>query len=262
MKEDKILINDIDVNYKIAGKGPAILVLHGWGGCSDSWLRVQEILSKKGYTVLIPDLPGFGKTPPPYDPWSVGDYMEFLITFIKEIQKKEKDFTVPFFLIGHSFGGRISIKFCVKYPEKVKKLILLDSAGIRQSLDIKSFTVRTVAILGNALFTPKIMIRFRDSARSFFYKLIRNRDYAKSKGIMQGTLKKVLEEDLLPEVSEIGQKTLIIWGDKDKMVPLKYGYMFKESINNSQLEIFKNVGHSPHLECPEKLAGFIKNFFV
>jgi pimeloyl-ACP methyl ester carboxylesterase len=261
MREEKILVNDIEVNYKIAGEGPAILVLHGWGGCSDSWLRVIEILSKKGYTVLVPDLPGFGKTPPPYDPWSVGDYMEFLETLLEEIRKKEKDFSLPFFLLGHSFGGRVSIKFCVKYPENVRKLILLDSAGIKPGHDLKSSLIFFAAVVGNALFTPKIMVRLRDSARAFFYKLIRNRDYVKANEIMKETLKKVLYEDLFSELPMLGHKTLIIWGDKDKMVPLKYAYMFKKQIKNSQLEVFKGVGHSPHLECPENLSGLVKNFF-
>lgn len=264
MREDKILVNDIKVTYKIAGEGPAILVLHGWGGCSDSWVRVMRILSKKGYTLLVPDLPGFGKTPPPYDPWSVADYMEFLNCFLEEVGKKEKDFAYPFFLLGHSFGGRISIKFCLKHPEKVKKLILLDSAGIKPEHEwqgIKGFFIFFVAQIGNALFTPKIMMRFKDGFRNFFYKLIRNRDYAKADGIMKDTIRKVLYEDLLPELSQVGQETLIIWGDKDKMVPLKYGRRFQKEIKNSRLEIIRDAGHSPHLECPETLAGQVKKFF-
>jgi pimeloyl-ACP methyl ester carboxylesterase len=105
------------------------------------------------------------------------------------------------------------------------------------------------------------MLRFRDGFSNFFYKLIRNRDYAKANGIMKDTIKKVLFEDLLPELSHVKQETLIVWGDKDKMVPLKYAHIFKKEINNSKLEIIKDAGHSPHLECPEILAGKIKNFF-
>jgi pimeloyl-ACP methyl ester carboxylesterase len=264
MKEDKILVNGINVTYKIAGEGPAILVLHGWGGSSDSWIRILKILSKQGYTLLVPDLPGFGKTPPPYDPWSVGDYMEFLSRFLEEIKKKEKSFASPFFLLGHSFGGRVSIKFCVKHPENVRKLILLDSAGIKPKHEwqgLKGFLIFFAALIGNALFTPKVMLRFKDGVRNFFYKMIRNRDYAKADGIMKDTVKKVLYEDLLPELPHLEQETLIIWGDKDKMVPLKYAHIFKKNINNSRLEILKDAGHSPHLECPETLAGHIKNFF-
>jgi len=262
MREDKIIVNNIEVNYKIAGEGPAILVLHGWGGSSDSWVRVQDILSRKGYTILVLDFPGFGRTPPPYDPWAVGDYMEFLNSFIREVKKKEKSFVSPFFLLGHSFGGRVSIKFCIKYPEYVRKLILMDSAGIKPGYGFKGSLIFVAALLGNALFTPKVLRRFKDSVRSIFYRVIRNRDYAKANGIMKETLKKVLKEDLLPEIPGLNKQTLIVWGGRDRIVPVKDAYTFKNIIKGSKLEIFKEVGHSPHLECPETLSGVIKNFFV
>lgn len=261
MREETISIKDLEVNYKIAGVGPAILVLHGWGGSSDSWLNVQDILSKRGYTVLVLDFPGFGKSVPPDKPWSVGDYMEFLSSFVDKIEEKEKEFKSPFFLLGHSFGGRISIKFCLKHPKKIKKIILCDSAGIRQTYDLKGFLIFLTASVGNALFTPKIMIRFKDSIRNLFYRLIRNRDYVKAKGVMKETIKKVLGENLLPELKNITQETLIIWGEKDKMVPLKYGRIFNKYIIGSKLEIIKKIGHSPHLECPEKLSELMSNFF-
>ncbi len=262
MREETVLIKGLKVNYKIAGRGPAILVLHGWGGSSDSWLEVQDILSKQNYTILVLDFPGFGKSVPPNSPWSVGDYMEFLYSFIGEVEKKEKEFKSPFFLLGHSFGGRISIKFCLKYPEKIKKFILCDSAGIRQNYDFKGFLIFLIAKIGNALFTPKIMVRFKDGVRNLFYKLIRNRDYVKAKGVMRETIQKVLAEDLFPEIQVINHETLIIWGEKDKMVPLKYGRILNKNIKGSKLEVIKGIGHSPHLECPEKLAKLMSNFFA
>ncbi|MFH1509834.1 MAG: alpha/beta hydrolase [Candidatus Nealsonbacteria bacterium] len=261
MREETISIKGLKVNYKIAGRGPAILVLHGWGGSSDSWVKVQERLSNQKYTVLVLDFPGFGKSVSPSSPWSVGDYMEFLYFFIKEISKKEKGFGSSFFLLGHSFGGRVSIKFSLKYPEMVKKLILCDSAGIRQTHDLKGFLIFLTAKIGNALLAPKIMVRFKDSVRSSFYKLIRNRDYVKAKGVMKETMQKVIEENLLSQLKDIGHETLIIWGSKDKMVPLKYGHVFNDKIRGSQLKIINGVGHSPHLESPEKLSKLISNFF-
>ncbi|HXK32096.1 MAG TPA: alpha/beta fold hydrolase, partial [Candidatus Paceibacterota bacterium] len=71
MKEVRVLINGLETNYKIAGSGPAILVLHGWGGSSDSWVKVQEILSEKGYQVIAPDFPGLGVSANPPIAWGV-----------------------------------------------------------------------------------------------------------------------------------------------------------------------------------------------
>ncbi len=260
MREEKILVNNLRVNYKMAGSGPAILVLHGWGGSSDSWNRVQEILAKKGYQVLIPDFPGFGKSITPPESWGLEDYMEWLKSFIEEIRKTCGGFSEPFYLIGHSFGGRVAIKFVTKYPERIKRLILCDSAGIKPKLGLKTIIIFWLAKIGNAIFTPKHLQRFKDSARNLFYIFLRKRDYVKAKGTMKKTIRKVLDEDLLEDLSKIETKTLIVWGNADRMVPVKYAYIFKDKIANSEIEVLPKTGHSPHLENPEKLSEIILNF--
>ena len=254
MKEEKISINGLRVNYKVAGEGPALLVLHGWGGSSDSWVSLQKILSREGFRVIVPDFPGFGKSVTPPDVWGVGDYMDFILKFLEILQLDN------FFLLGHSFGGRVAIKFATRYPEKLKSLILCDSAGIRGKPSAKARIIFLMAVIGNAVFSPKIMARFKDSARNVFYAFIRKRDYAKANGVMKKTIKKVLGEDLLDDLSKIKTSTLIIWGENDKMVPVKYARVFREKIENAKLEIMPKVGHSPHIERPEKLAEIILKF--
>ena len=254
MNEEKILINKLETNYKTAGSGPAVLILHGWGGSSDSWLKVQENLSKNGYKVIVPDLPGFGKSKPPLEVWSVSDYAKWVLIFCGALNLDK------FFLVSHSFGGRIAIKFTVTYPGKIKSLILCDSAGIKPRLDLKGMIIFQFARIGNAIFSPKPLARFKDMVRSFFYVFLRNKDYSRAKGIMREIIKKVLEEDLLPELTKIDISTLIIWGEKDKLVPLKNAYVIKEMIKGSKLEILPKIGHSPHLEVPEKLSEIILNF--
>ena len=254
MKEKEVLIKGLKTNYKIAGEGPAVLILHGWGGSSDSWLVFQKILAEKGHQVIVPDFPGFGKSITPSNPWDLDDYTDFVLDFSKKLGLEQ------FFLIGHSFGGRISIKFVTKHPEKVKKLILCDSAGIKPKPGLKTMIIFWMAWLGNAIFTPKHFIRFKDAARNFFYAFLRNKDYVKANGTMKETIKRVLNEDLLPELSQIKTKTLIVWGAADRMVPLKYAYIFKEKIADSELEIIPKIGHSPHLEVPKKLSEIVLKF--
>ena len=133
MKEKKILINGLKTNYKIAGLGPAILILHGWGGGSNSYIPVQKFLAGAGYKVIVPDLPGFGKSEPPLSAWGVSDYVEWVNEFVNN-QGLEK-----FFLLAHSFGGRVAIKFAVKHPEKILNLILYEAAGIKHKKTIFQF---------------------------------------------------------------------------------------------------------------------------
>lgn len=254
MIEEKVLINNLEVNYKIAGEGQPILILHGWGGSSDSWIKVQEILAKKGYKVISIDFPGFGKSKTPSHSWGVKDFSDFVLKLTEKFGLQN------FFLLGHSFGGRIAIKFAVLYPEKIKGLILCNSAGIKQKPGLKEKLIFNLAKIGNAIFTLAPLKRFKEKFRNIFYFFLRHKDYVKAKGVMKETIKKILDEDLLNDLSFIKTKTLIIWGEKDKLVPVKYAHIFKENIKNSELEILLKIGHSPHLEVPEKLGEIILNF--
>jgi len=257
MKEETLLINNLKINYKIAGSGPAVLILHGWGGSSDSWIRVLEILSENGFKLICPDFPGFGKSMTPFTPWGVGDYANFVNDFIKKTCGEPVE---PFFLLGHSFGGRVAIKFSVLWPEKIKSLILCDSAGIKQKWGIREKLIFQISKIGNAIFTPTPLRRFKDKAKNLFYIFLRHRDYAKANGTMRQIIKKVLTEDLLKDLPQIKIRTLIIWGENDKLVPVKYAHIFKEKIENSELKILPKIGHSPHLEVPEKLTKIIIQF--
>jgi len=253
MAEEKININGLEINYKIAGQGPAILVLHGWGGSSDSWIEVQRILSKD-YKVVVPDLPGFGRTPPPPQPWERKDYVDFVLSFLNDLEIES------FFLVGHSFGGSISIMLSKRCPERIRRLILIDSAGIKPKPGLKTRIIFWIARIGNAVFSPRHLKRFRDTARNLLYIFLRNRDYVKANGIMKETIKNIFIEDLLPELSGINKETLIIWGGADRILPPKYGYIMKEKIKDSKLEILPKIGHSPHLEVPRKCSEIIMKF--
>ena len=86
MREQKILINGLETNFKIAGEGEPLLILHGWAGSSDSFVEVQKILANRKFKVICPDLPGFGKTITPDIPWTVKDYSDFILKFTRDIK--------------------------------------------------------------------------------------------------------------------------------------------------------------------------------
>ncbi len=248
IEEKKLQVLGIETNYKVAGQGIPLLILHGWGGSSDSWQKVIEILEKENVKIIAPDFPGFGKSKTPSQAWNLQNFVEWVKEFLENL-KIDK-----FFLLGHSFGGRVAIKFSLNFPEKIKALILVNSAGIKLKWGMKEKVIYYLALLGNAIFAKNFLRRFKDKARNLFYRIFRDRDYGKAKQQMKETMKKIIDEDLLPELSKIKVKTFILWGEKDNVVPLKYGKIMNEKIENSELIIFPNLRHSPHLESPEELS--------
>ena len=266
MEEKTVFIDNLKINYKVAGSGPAILVLHGWGSSSDSWIEVQKFLAKEGYFVICPDLPGFGKSDIPNFAWSIEDYEKIVIDFVKKMEEKFDDFSEPLFLLGHSFGGTISIKIASDNALKLKKLLLCGPAGIRVKPSIKTRIIILASSIGDLFFSLKPLRRIKDLARNFFYCFIKERDYTKATRIMKETIKKILKEDLSLNLPDIKTETLLLWGEKDKIIPLKYSKIYKDKIKNSHLETFSEAGHSPHLSCPslltEKIIAFLnKNDF-
>lgn len=251
IRDKETLVNNLRINYKMAGEGKPLLILHGWGRGSDSWIQVQEILAEKKYKVIVPDLPGFGKSQAPATAWTVDDYATWLNDFIVPLNLEK------IFLLGHSFGGRIAIKFAIKFPEKISKLILYEAAGIKHKKVLSQIIINTFAKIGNKFsFFP-----FYSTLEKAFYKfVVRKQDYLRSKGIMKETFKKVISQDLTPFLPLISVPTVIIWGEKDKITPLSDAYLMKEKIIYSEIKIIPALGHGFHHEAPENLTNTVVQF--
>jgi len=225
-----------------------ILILHGWGSCAKNWEQVKELLEKKEYKVFIPDLPGFGNNPPPPHPWSLDDYVSWV--------EKYAQFTEPFFLFGHSFGGSIATKFVIKNPEKIKKLFLIDTAGIRRKSRKKNLIKKTAHFAKKLSFLP-----FFNFFRKVFYRFIVKSDYPYTQGnVMRNIYLNIINEDISKDFSKITVPTIIIWGKKDKITPLKDAYYFKEQIRDARLEILPDIYHNPHRENPKLLVEKILTY--
>lgn len=256
MEERSININGIECNYRVSGSGEDVLILHGWGSntSSNSWKEIQKEISKNGFRVFALDLPGFGKTKAPNIAWGVSDYKKFVMEFLNKNQLNE------FYLIGHSFGGRISIKLANEENLRIKKMILCSPAGIKINPGIKTSIIIFFANIGKVIFNIFPFCLLENIFKKIFYFFIRNRDYVKANDSMKGTMQKIINEDLTPLLKNIKINTLLIWGNKDKMIPLKYAYIFKEEIKNSSLVIIRDSGHSPNRDNPLKLSEEIIKF--
>ena len=249
MIENKVLIKNIEINYKIFGGGRPIdnkvfLILHGWGSSSDKWIKEAEIISQRGFRVIIPDLPGFGASQNLEKPWTVNNYIGWFEEFTKIINVEN------FYLLGHSFGGALALKIAVKYPQRVQRLFLVAVAVIRKKTNKKKFFAKISKIVKLFYFLPYYYY-FRKAVYKF---IIKKSDYVYTEGIMKETYLNVVGEDIYHYLSYIKITTVIIWGDKDQSVPVEDAYLINEKIKNSKLVIIPDADHLMHKKIPEILA--------
>lgn len=241
-----------------------IIILHGWGSSSAAWEVTKQLLEKsrlpagrQGYQVLVPDLPGFGKEPPPKKPWSVSDYVDWVLDKFGQLDK--------FVLIGHSFGGRIAIKLAAQSPEKVEKLILTGAAGIRFA-SLKERMKITLFLLGSKIFNLFFYLPpfnfIKPLSRKILYYLLGAKDYVGLHNeTIKETFKKVINEDLVSQMRQIKVPTLLVWGEKDLVLPLYHAKLMQKEISGSKLEIIKDAGHwFPYKTHPEIFVEKVLEF--
>jgi pimeloyl-ACP methyl ester carboxylesterase len=187
-----------------------------------------------------------GLTVPHDRVWKLDDYVEW----VKDQLKDEEE---PIVLLGHSNGGRISIAFAAKYPKKIKKLILIDAAGIYHNelpIRIKRFVFGVLAKVGGS---------FSDSEtlRLMLYKFARVSDYQRADKILRKTMLNLIHTDISNLFTEISAPTTIIWGEKDDTTLLADGKIMNEKIKGSKLFVIKNAKHSPHFTNVEEVGEII-----
>ena len=241
-----------------------LIILHGWQSSKEKWQKVKEELEKEGIKVIIPDLPGFKPETTLKKTWNLDDYVKWVKDFLSRKRNTCPEFAEGFFLLGHSFGGRIVIKFAEKYPQEIKGLILVSAAGIKRNSFSKELLGLGAGIAKDLKIEEVPVIKdFWQLFKKFFYRyILRKTDYLEAQGTLKETIKNVLAEDLTPLLNKISVPTLILWGKNDKITPLKDAFLMKEKIENSKLKILEEVGHNIYLENPELLAKKIKEFIL
>lgn len=249
----KIDIDDIGVNYICEGEGENILIVHGWGANIDTVMPIFNHL-KDRFKVYAIDLPGHGKSDQPKDVWNSYDFADITKKFIDAMNMKEV------ILIGHSHGGRVSIILANKYHELIKKMILVDSAGLIPKRTIKYYskvyTFKTLKFLYNNMFF------WTDSKERMekFYKKFGSTDYREASGIMRKIMVRVVNDNLRPLLGGIKASTLLIWGRDDDATPLYMGEIMEKEIKGSGLVVLDNAGHYSYLDQYSRFKVIIDSF--
>jgi len=250
-----MIVDELNVHARIIGEGPPVLLLHGWGRKGEDFAPIAERLSTEGFACHLLDLPGFGDSDMPPDAWDVPRYAAFVRAYMDAAGLDKVT------LIGHSFGGRISIVLAADCPQRIEKVVLVSSAGLRlpPPFKMRMYYASRKIIFG--MLRLPILNRLEPSVRQWFWERYASDDLkaARASG-HEEIFRAVIAQDLRDYAARIKAPTLLIWGNLDTETPLRYGQIFEKIIPDAGLVIVEGAGHDTHLQRPDFFARVIKVF--
>lgn len=235
---------DIKLYYRKYGNGGKnVLILPGWGDNRSTFKYLIDRL-KDEFTIYIVDYPGFGKSSFPNRDLTIYDYASLIKDFINKVNIKDN-----LSIVAHSFGGRISILLTGYYNILVKRLILIDSAGIKPKKGFKAIIKQFIykVLKKIACFIPN---RKRKLYLNKLIKLFASSDYSSIPIEMRKSFINIVNEDLTNYLSLINSDTLLIWGECDNITPIGDAYLINKLIKYSELIKIKYATHFPYLDSP------------
>ncbi len=229
-----------------------LVILPGWGDTRDSFCRWIQILEDY-YTIYIVDYPGFSNTEfPPYD-MTIYDYTSMIHEWLEFLNL---DHPV---LLGHSFGGRILITLTGYYQYPYKRIILMNSAGIRPKRTIKS-RLRTTLYKFLKKCTKILPKKLKKKALTYLFEHFSSADYRTLPDKMKKTFQNIVGEDLSPYLENIKADTLLVWGKDDHVTPVEDGIHMNKKIKNSRIYIFDCAGHFVYLDRFQEVLDVVVKF--
>ncbi len=266
-------IHGHDWAYHRAGDGPQLLLIHGVAGSSEGWAPTSELLARH-FNVLAPDLVGHGESAKPVGDYSLGAYASGLRDLLAVLGIERAT------LIGQSLGGGIAMQMAYQYPECCERLVLVDSGGLGAEV---SWLLRALALPGAELVTPLLFPGFvrdwGDAVGRFFsrqglrsarvseswraYASLTDADSRRAfvrtvRGVIDAGGQSVSAADRLYLAAEV--PTMIVWGERDSIIPVAHAHAAHDAIPGSRLEIIEGAGHFPQVETPVRFADLVTDF--
>src|SRR4051812_7678272 len=262
------------VAYRSAGSGPVIVLVHGITSTSETWERVMPALAKQ-FTVIAPDLLGHGGSAKPRGDYSLGAYASGVRDLLIALGHERATF------VGHSLGGGVAMQLAYQFPERCERLVLIDSGGLGSEVNLllrmatlpgSEFVLPLLAseqVLGVGRGVGRIFGRLglrvgtdiaemarghasladRDARAAFVHTL---------RTIVDPTGQRVSANDRLYLAEQV--PFLIIWGRRDRIIPVAHAHAVHERVPTSQLEIFEDAGHFPHVDDPQRFIEVLTEF--
>ena len=274
MEHDEITLHGHRVSYRRAGWGPVVVLIHGVTGSSLTWEHVIEPLAEH-YTVVAPDLLGHGESAKPRGDYSLGAYASGIRDLLAALGHDRAT------VVGHSLGGGVAMQMAYQFPERVERLVLVSSGGLGREVNI---LLRAAALPGSEFVLPLLTARpiiERTSALAGAFARLGFRPGADLEEIWTGfcslsdvearaafvhTLRGIIDPggqrvsatDRLYLAAEM--PSLIVWGERDPVIPFAHGLRASESMPGSRLVSFPDAGHFPHRDDPRRFNRALLDF--
>jgi pimeloyl-ACP methyl ester carboxylesterase len=262
------------ISYRTGGHGPALLLLHGITNSSETWERVARRLAER-FTVIAPDLLGHGNSATPRGDYSLGAHASGARDVLTSLGIERAT------VVGHSLGGGIAMQFAYQFPERCERLVLVASGGLGREVHV---LLRAASLPGADYVLPALtsagllgvgrsvggLLRRVGVAPSEDLQVLGRGfaalDNAGSRQAFLHTVRSVIEpsgqrvsaQDRLTLASLL--PTLIVWGERDSIIPVGHGAAAHEAMPGSRFEVFPGAGHMPHDADPERFAELLTEF--
>ncbi|MEV6651841.1 alpha/beta hydrolase [Streptomyces sp. NPDC051219] len=260
--------------YRIAGEGPAVVLIHGIGDSSATWADLIPGLARR-FTVVAPDLLGHGGSDKPRADYSVAAYANGVRDLLGVLGIERST------LVGHSLGGGVAMQFAYQYPERTERLVLVGAGGVGREVNP---VLRAVSLPGADLLLSLLRlpgVRWQTRRFAGLMKLLDTdlgQDATELLGLVdalpdatshsafirtlravvdwRGQVVTMLDRCYLAE----GMPTLLLWGSRDGVVPVRHAHQAHTAMPGSRLEIFEGAGHFPFHTDPVRFLGLLEDF--
>jgi pimeloyl-ACP methyl ester carboxylesterase len=262
--------------YRTAGSGPTVVLIHGMINSSRHWEQVAMRLAGK-YRVVAPDLIGHGDAATPRGDYSLGAHAASIRDLLTAIGVERAT------IVGHSLGGGVAMQFFYQFPQRTERLVLISSGGLGHEV---SPLLRGAALPGSATLLrvatrPRLVgaiagagtqLRVRGNSTGVYLQAV-----ARALGPLQEAgSRRAFLQTLRSVIDVQGQKvsardrlyllgdmpTLIVWGERDRTIPVSHGLEAERAIPNCRFETLPRAAHFPNLEDPEGLAAILGDFLA
>jgi pimeloyl-ACP methyl ester carboxylesterase len=256
LRPGSIKVGHLDIHYLTGGKGEPLIVIHGGGDSGRAWQQNAAELSKY-YQVYIPDLPGFGRSKAISEDFDLSSYVTFVEDFSHSLGLGH------FHLLGHSLGGGIALHYALNFPHKIKRLVLISSLCL--GLEI-AFWARIMSLPVFYRIARKIVVSVFKALGWLVRKLHCPLGKLKPPSLLRMSIGKHIMNVkgqttvLANRLSELLMPTLLVWGAKDNIVPVRHAYVAAERIPHCQVRVFQGSGHSVYRQRIGEFSDMLVRF--